>query len=351
MRKLFKILGIIVLITLGLLLVLQAVASPWAKKIANHKLEGLPEFTGHVESVQVALWRGAVTVADFQLFTRGKESDGPVIKLRHATLSVAWWPLIKGKLGGHGEIDGIEVAIINESGVDDPEKKEPPVRRWQNILRDAFPMEITRFEIKDASISFDDRSTHPAAKLVVDRFHLVATDVRNRPEAGNAMPAHITVQARVGGTGRLDVDVHANPGAEQPQFTAIMQLQGLELVPIHDFLVKNALIDVSRGTFEVYTEINASGGHYEGYLKPFFKDLEFKAVPDPSKNILQRAATKVASAVQDLLKNENDQVATKAPFQGDFQDNQVDIWTTIENLLRNAFVQSLRAGLEGHSPS
>jgi hypothetical protein len=185
--------------------------------------------------------------------------------------------------------------------------------------------------------------------MVIDQFHLVATDFSNRPEAGKPLPAHITVEGRVGGSGHLTVEVHADPGDAQPHFTATMELKDLNLVPIHDFLVKNALIDVSRGTFEVATEVNASGGHYEGYIKPFFKDLEFKAVPDPSKNIVERAAAKVASAAKDLLKNDNGQIATKAPFKGDFQNNQVDLWTTIENLLRNAFIQSLREGLEGHS--
>lgn len=338
-------------IALVVLLGLRLVASPWATSIANRKLAALPQYTGRVESVQIALWRGTVSATNFQLFSRGKESDGPVVKVRHATLTIAWMPLLKGKLGGHGGVDGIEVMIVNESGVDDADKKKPPVRQWQNILRDAFPLELTRFEIKDARIAFDDRSTHPTAKMEVDQFHLVATDFSSRPEPGKALPAHVTIDARVAGTGRLKVDVRANPGEKQPHFAATMEVKDLQLVPIHDFLVKNALIDVSRGTFEVYTEINAADGHYEGYIKPFFKDLEFKAVSDPSKNIFQRAATRVVSAVQGLLKNENDQVATKAPFKGDFKDNQVDLWTTIENLLRNAFVQSLRAGLEGRSPA
>ena len=52
-----------------------------------------------------------------------------------------------------------------------------------------------------------------------------------------------------------------------------------------------------------------------------------------------------------LLKNDdNKQVATRAPFAGNFANNDVDIWTTIVNLLRNAFVQAIRGGLEGQTP-
>ena len=108
---------------------------------------------------------------------------------------------------------------------------------------------------------------------------------------------------------------------------------------------------LSAGTFEVFVEVNAEAGHYAGYVKPFFRDLKFKAVPDPEKNLVQRAATKVAGAVTDILKNKQGQVATKAPFEGDFADNNVDLLTTIDNLFRNAFVQSLQEGLEGHRPT
>jgi hypothetical protein len=53
-----------------------------------------------------------------------------------------------------------------------------------------------------------------------------------------------------------------------------------------------------------------------------------------------------------VLKNdEKDQVATKAPFSGTFNQNDVDVWTTVEFLLRNAFVQALREGFEGAGPS
>jgi hypothetical protein len=130
-----------------------------------------------------------------------------------------------------------------------------------------------------------------------------------------------------------------------------MEIKHLELVPIRDFLISYALIDPSAGTFEVFSEISASGGGYHGYVKPFFKDLEFKAVPDPEKNLAQRVATKIASAVSDALKNEQGAVATKVPFSGNFAINEVDLWTTVENLLRNAFIQSLREGVEGQTPT
>lgn len=142
-----------------------------------------------------------------------------------------------------------------------------------------------------------------------------------------------------------------DPSQRQPRFKTSFEVKDLQLVPLHDFLQDVANVDVQQGSFEVFMEAEAMAGHYAGYVKPFFHDLEFKAVPDPEKGFLRNTATKVASAVTNLLKNEEQQVATKIPFQGDFTDASVDIWATLQNLLRNAFVQSLREGFEGQRPT
>lgn len=352
MAKLFRILGVVVLVLVSLLLVIRVLGSPLATKMVNRKLAALPDYTGHVGGVHLALWRGAVTAEDFTLSRRGQEGTGPMLTVKQASLAVAILPLFSGKVGGHGTIDGVELNI-RKTEPDKPKDDKsgpPPVREWAAVLREAFPVEITRFEVENARIRFTDTSVTPAATMAIDQFKLVATDLSNRPK-GEELPAHVTVQAKIGGTGDLDIDIRADPSAPQPRFTVRMEVKDLQLLPIHDFLLHYALIDVAQGSFEVFSEIDAAGGHYDGYVKPFFKDLQFKAVPDPNKNFVQRAATSVAAAVTDLLKNEKGDVATKAPFKGDFADNSVDVWTTIQNLLRNAFVQSLFEGLEGQKPN
>jgi hypothetical protein len=145
--------------------------------------------------------------------------------------------------------------------------------------------------------------------------------------------------------------VQVDPLARQPRFTARFELRDLKLPPLNSFLLAYANADVSRGTFEVYMEATARDGAYNGYVKPLFHDLDFRNASDRDKNVAQRFAEKVVSTVTAALKNDDkQQVATKAPFSGNFADNDVDIWTTIAELFRNAFVQALRGGFEGQTP-
>jgi len=355
------VIGVIAVIAL-LLIAVRFIGSPIATALINKKLAALPEYSGHVDAIQLALWRGTIGAKNLVLVSRGHEAEGHVVRVQHASLSLALRPLFSAKLGGRGSIDGAEILIAPDdpAGKADDSKEEKErkkqeraakARRWQSVLREGFPLEITHFEISHLRVHFVDRTRDPHPDLLLEDFHLVATGFGAGPNAAGDLPATLTVDATMPGGSVLAVKVSANPGMAQPRFTATMEVRELALVPLHDLMLAYANIDVSAGTFDVFVEVNAEGGHYVRYVKPFFRDLKFKAVPDPEKNFAQRAATKVASAVTDLLKNKEGQVATKAPFEGDFADNNVDLFTTIDNLLRNAFVQSLREGLEGQKPN
>jgi hypothetical protein len=139
--------------------------------------------------------------------------------------------------------------------------------------------------------------------------------------------------------------------AKTPRFTTTLEIKPVELRAWNGFLEKNFDIDVSSGTFEFYVEAEAKDGGYNGYVKPFFKDLDFSASEDARKNVGQKVKEAAADVIASLLKNKQEQkVATKVPFSGSFAGNQVDVWTAVQNLLRNAFVQALREGFDRPGP-
>jgi hypothetical protein len=220
-------------------------------------------------------------------------------------------------------------------------------------LRDSFPVKLTRLEVKNARLQFIDRTEKPPVDIGIHNVHILATDLQNRPKAnGDPLPARVEVNGLVTGNGKFKVSLRLDPIAEQPRFSLNFELRELSLASINSFLLAHADADVSRGTFELFSEIDAHDGKYEGYVKPLFHDLNFKTASDDDKGFAERLKEKVVSAVATVFENEDkEQVATKAPFAGNFADNELDVWTTIVNLIRNAFVQAIRGGLEGQTPS
>jgi hypothetical protein len=313
--------------------------------------------------VAIAFWRGAVEMKGFVLRERGHSQDPPVVRITKGTLILAPETLFSGKVGGRVIVDGAEASIFKRRRFAGPkeaaEKADQEVRqksaaaaRWQDHWRDALPVRLTRIEIKNARINYLDRTHEPNVFVGVDRVHLVARDLQNRPKAdGDLMPAKVDVDARIAESGILHLALQADPVGKPPRFHLQLALRDLSLPPFNTFMQAYANADVSKGTFELYAEIDARDGGYQGYLKPFFRDLDFRTASDENKGAVARLKEKVVSSVTSLLKNPGDQkVATKAPFSGNFSNNDVDFWTTVSNLLRNAFVQALREGLEGQTP-
>ncbi|HEX2855228.1 MAG TPA: DUF748 domain-containing protein [Opitutaceae bacterium] len=367
-----RVLLIVALVIVGLCVVVRFVASPIAKSVINKKLAALPGYTGRVETVKLWLWRGGGEIENFVLYERGHEDDIPVVHAKRAGLVVALRGLLRGKLGGNATAEEVEVTVIKrhatpKKGESDGkqkkdedkqakgekvEEKKEEVRRWQETLEEAFPMEITRLELSRGKVRFLDRSVQPQVDIALSDLQVLGTNLGNRPEPEDGpMPAKVELTGTTTGNGRLRVSVQADPLAKQPQFKTEMELLGMDLPALNSFLLAYANADVARGTFEIFTEVNAADGAYEGYVKPFFKDLDFKTASDKDKNAAQLLMKKAVSAVTSVLKNdETNQVATKTPFAGNFTDNKVGVWTTIQNLLRNAFVQALRGGFEGQPP-
>jgi hypothetical protein len=354
--------GVVVVSIFVTLLVLGWIATVVITHTINQRLADMPEYAGHIGQLRVAWWRGGVTMRSLEMWQRGHEADGPVVVVDRGTIAITPSALFRGKLGLHGDFDGVDITMLKTGTAEKPAKSEAEkeaqkqqrlgeVRRWQGSLQKAFPLELTRLELTNSRVRFLDRTVNPNPEMAIEQLHLVLTGLGKKPSKAGDLPAEAQLTGVMSGNGKLVASVQADPTAPQPRFKARTEVQGLSLPPIAPFMRAYAKIEVTKGTFEVYMEANAEGGHYAGYVKPFFRDLEFKPVRDPNQGVLKRVATGAASAFSSLLKNDQQKIATKAPFQGNFADNKVDVWTTVENLFRNAFVQSLGEGLEGQRPS
>jgi hypothetical protein len=361
-RRLWRVLGWTTAI-FALLLVLAPVAlSPLAARAINQRLAMLPNYKAQVKSVRIAVWKSAVDIEDFTLFDAQHEGDGPLVRVAKGTMMLFPRDLIRGKFRGHGSIEDTDLLVIQEEpasakgeSTEEAAKKAKEraekAQHWQKELQERFDIEISRFEISNARMRFIDRAHPLKPELRIEGVKLVATNLKTRADRTNSLPTKLELTGRFPGGGNLRIQASVAPLEAHPRFTTSLEVKDLAMPPLHDFLQTYALVDVRRGVFEVFIEAQAAGGHYSGYVKPFFRDLEFKAVPDPEKSVVRNVATKVASTVAKMLKNEEQKVATKAPFEGDFDRNDVDLFTTIQNLLRNAFVQALREGFENEKPT
>ncbi len=341
---------------LVLLAAVALAAGPVARMIINRQLATLEDHEAKIGAVRVAWWRAGVEVRDFVLRERDKPDEPPLVEVGLARFQIDVRPLFRGRFGGSGLVEDVEVFFAKhhvfagpvdaaERAAGEVQASEVAAGRWQRSLARALPFEIRRFELRRARVRYVDRARQPDVGAEIRDLHAVLTGLHNRPESDAELPARAEVRGVTTGGGRLHVTVRANPAAPAPRFQLTFELKDLSLPAFNPFLRAYLGADVSRGTFEVYSEITAADGAYEGYVKPFFHDLDFENVGDAKKGVLARAKEAVVDAVASVLESREEKVATVTPFSGTLAKAEVDVWETVHQLLRNAFIEALREGL------
>src|SRR5690606_758973 len=106
--------------------------------------------------------------------------------------------------------------------------------------------------------------------------------------------------------------------------------------------------DAQAGTFQLYMEIAAADGGFEGYAKPLMQNVDMYGLQDKNDSLLRKLWEGVVEFAANIVENEEEkQVGARVPFSGTIDNPDANIWLTIVSVLRNAFVSAFARSLEG----
>lgn len=339
---------VITIAIVAVVLIAARIALPYVvKDQVNERLQNIPGYTGHVADIGIALIRGAYVLEGLEIYRVTGQVREPFVLAERIDFSVAWRDLFRGKIVSDIHVERGELTFV--AGETEAESQDDIDRRWQEVIEDLFPLEITHFELTDGMVRYQDTTKEPHVDVFIKNMHVVATGLRNRPEeTGKEFPADITVEGDSLGGGRIALAISAEPLAAQPHFHLSAKLEGVNLPALNESLKAIANVDVGRGTFQMVAEMAGKDGGFQGYVKPFFEDLEFNNLADKKEGVLTRIWENIVQGLAWLVKNkERDQVATRIPFEGRFGDPEVGLWATISNLFRHGFVRAFNPTIEG----
>jgi hypothetical protein len=145
---------------------------------------------------------------------------------------------------------------------------------------------------------------------------------------------------------RADFD----PWAAEPTINLDASARRIPLVAFNGYTDEYGKFDFEKGRLSVFLEVAAASGKFEGYVKPLLKDVEIADPPgaDPREPWWRKAWELVVGGASEVVENQpKEQVASKIPFQGEFEDPKVGVLSAAAELLRNAFIRALRPTIEG----
>jgi hypothetical protein len=339
---------LIVVAALIVVLVAARLALPYVvKSQVNARLQNIPGYAGHVDDIGIHLWRGAYSLHGIAIYKVDEKVREPFFLGERIDFSLAWRELVHRRVVADFVVDHPQLIFVKGSTKE--ESTTDTDRRWQQVLEDVFPVNIQYFEIRQGVIRYMDKTRQPPVDVFVKNMHVLATGLRNRPaEAGDEFPARIFIEGDTLGAGKLQATLAAEPLAEQPHFHLSAKVANLNLPALNESLKAFANVDVGRGKFEMAAEMAGKDGGFQGYVKPFFEDLDFHNLSDKNKSIGSRLWERMVAGLAWLVKNKSrDQVGTRIPFEGRFGDPQIGLWRTVTNAFRHGFIRAFNPTVEG----
>ncbi len=312
----------------------------------------MPGYTGHVEDIDLHLYRGAYVIENLILRTEGEEEQkAPLLEIDQIDLSVEWKALFKGAIAGEVYLFNPRLNFVAGNSAQDQdsttvvEEKE----HWTKTLQDLMPLTVNRFEITNGRIAYLDYTSSPAVDIHMDNLQLVALNLSNTENSGEDLPSTIKANGTTIGGGELNVTVEANVMKEIPDFDMDFKLTAVDMTSLNDFLEAYGSFDVERGRFELFSEVKLIDGRLTGYVKPFFADLKVLNWEKDKKEggFFKGVWEAIVGLVSEGVENQpRDEIATQVPIKGNVNQPETDVWKTIINVLKNAFIEAFTKGIE-----
>lgn len=336
----------ITLLIVAVLVIIRLFLPAIVLHYANKALASMKGYYGHIDDIDISLYRGAYQINDMYLRQKdertGKQTD--FFKVKNIDLSVHWRALLHGKLVGELIFNTPELVFTNNKTDLGTVKKD--TSDFRKILKDFMPLKVNRFEVHNGKLGYSDPQASPKVDVFLTKVEALAQNLTNADNNKVLLPATLTASANAY-QGTASLNMKLNPLAARTVFDLNAELKNTNLVLLNDFFKAYANVDVNKGTLGLYTEFASKEGKYKGYVKPVIKDLDVLGPEDKKDNLFRKLWEGIVGAAGVILKNhKEDQIATKVPIEGDLSGSSTDILETVFELLRNAFIQALMPAID-----
>lgn len=212
------------------------------------------------------------------------------------------------------------------------------------VQQDTLAILVDELRVTNGEIGVLNRDLSPAYRVFFDRTDLKVLNVSNQVAQGRGW---VMLRGRFMGSGPSDIWMSFLADERTPDMNISVQIRDTDMKSMNDLFRAYGDIDVVAGKFSFFSQLGIHRGAVDGYVKPFFTDIDvYDKQQDRDDSLGQKVYEFVAGGVAKLLRNRNEETATKATISGDVESPDLSIWQVIVNLVRNAFFDSILPGLD-----
>ncbi|MEZ5172623.1 MAG: DUF748 domain-containing protein [Bacteroidia bacterium] len=336
-RKRFKVLGVIVLI-----LIIGRLTLPYfVARYVNKVLSEIPGYYGKIDDVDIHLLSGSYQINGLELKKVENNTKFPFLDIPQINLSVEWPALVQGKIVA--EIFFIKPVVNFEKNEEPKIKKDKKQVDWTEPLKRLVPVKINKLRIREGNVAFRDFESNPKINLVMTNIELQATNLSNANKSTDPLPSHLELRAGTTtmGSGKLSLSADLNVLKPIPDFDADLKYEEVDLTAFNDMFLAYGNVDVEKGRLFIYSEAALIDSSFDGYVKPIIKELNFLDLKEKPVNPGKIIREATLNLIAGIFKNRKaEQFAAKAPFEGKISDVNMNVWSSVWSVWRNAFVKA-----------
>ncbi|SHK92282.1 protein of unknown function [Reichenbachiella agariperforans] len=333
-----------ILICFAILVIGLRLSLPFIIKNQFEKgINQLPQYRCNISDIDLILYRGSLMIDSLEVFITTNEVEEPFVNLPLTDISIEWSALFDGAIVG--EIF-LQDPKLNFNDGEKESEQQAGDADWTQPILDMIPVRINRFEIKNGSLNFENKTSSPPVNLSITNWDLIATNLTNATDNTEQLPSSLTTSANIFDSGKARISGNLNIIKKMPDMDLSYKLESIDLTETNDFTKAYASFDFEKGYFAIIGEYAMRDGKIKGYIKPVLEHVKILDMNE-DKGTLNTLWQAFIGGITELTENQKkDQTATKVTLSGDVSNVDTDVLDIITNLFKNGFIEAFDKEIE-----
>jgi hypothetical protein len=323
-------------------------AAPFAvERYVNRQLAEMGEYRGSVEHIDLSLIRGGYVLRNLEIVKIDAAPETPPFaSIPMMELALQWRALFRGSAVGEVIMRSPQLNMVQSQASE--EKQLGTGVNWPQEIRDLFPFQLNLVEASDGLVTFRAPGISTNDSLTMRNFTMQLLNLTNVQDLEEPAFADLNVHGQIMGNAPITLIGSIDPNEMTPTFDIDLSIESARLVDVNPWLNEFLKVDAEMGVFSMYAELAAAEGRFEGYVRPILEEPKFVDANEDEDGPFRKAWEGLVNLAAKILENEEEsQVATQIPLRGEIMEPDVDVLTTMVNLMRNAFVAAFSHSLDG----
>jgi len=331
------------------LVVLRAVLPVALQSYVNRTLDRAENYNGRVGNVDLSLLSGSYSIENIEIVKANGLVEQPLFSTELLRFSVSWSALMGGTLVG--EVDLYRPVINFVDNATEDRRQSGAGEPWLNIADDLFPLQIDHLQIYQGDIVFLNPNASPPVEISLQSIDLLALNISNSRDLDRNLTTLVSATTQTTGSGSLAFDASVNPNSTLPTFDVNLEASNIGLPDFENLLNYYAPFDLEAGELDLALELASQDGDITGYVRPVLKDIEVFSwegdVEEDGDGFFRSIAELLTGFFAELFENQpTDQFATEIEVSGTLDQPEVDRLSAFLAILKNAFIETLRAEID-----